>query len=254
LQQRVDDIQRVMNKHRKASDLELFNYQQDIASKLSELDRSSDDLGVLKQDLNILEVARNSFADELTRLRRAVANELGELLTNELRELGMPDAQLKISVERKDGMNLLGQDVINVLFSANKGQPLQDVSKVASGGELSRLMLVIKAEMARNAQLPTIIFDEIDTGVSGEVAERMGLKIKMLGDFMQVLCITHLPQIAAKGKHHLFVYKDGEGERTVTRIRELSGSERVLEIAKMLSSDNPSEAAIIHAGHLVNQE
>ena len=128
---------------------------------------------------------------------------------------------------------------------------MQDISKVASGGELSRLMLVIKAEMARNAQLPTVIFDEIDTGVSGDVADKMGLKIRELSSFMQVICITHLPQIASKGMQHLFVYKEEDANRTITRIRVLNIEDRVMEIAKMLSNDSPTEAAISNARHLV---
>lgn len=253
LQQRVDEIQRVMNKHRRSSDVELLEFHQEISVKLRAMERSDGVLSELTEQFKAVEDELNAIADEVTRLRTAIATGLGERLSKELHVLGMPDAQLRIAVEQKNSINLLGRDDINVLFSANKGQPLQDVAKVASGGELSRLMLVIKAEMARNAQLPTVIFDEIDTGVSGEVAERMGMKIKELSAFMQVLCITHLPQIAAKGTHHLYVYKDGEGDRTVTRIRALSGNDRVLEVAKMLSTDSPTEAAIMHATQLVKQ-
>lgn len=253
LQERVDAIQRLMSKHRKHSDTDLLSFQQETAEKLEGIEQSDSALNALREALSSLEKNLNTKADALTKLRTDAAKGLGERLSKELHGLGMPDAQLQVSVEKKEAVNALGRDAIQVLFSANKGQPMQDIAKVASGGELSRLMLVIKAEMARNAQLPSVIFDEIDTGVSGEVAERMGLKIKELSGLMQVLCITHLPQIAAKGTQHLFVYKEGLGDRTVTRIRPLEGSDRVMEVAKMLSSDNPTEAAITHATQLVRQ-
>jgi len=253
LQERVDAIQRLMNKHRRPTDTELIAFQQELSGKLEGIERSDSELNALREALSSLEKDLNTKADALTKVRTDAAKVLGGKLSKELHGLGMPDAQLQISVEMKETVNALGRDAIQVLFSANKGQPMQDIAKVASGGELSRLMLVIKAEMARNAQLPTVIFDEIDTGVSGEVAERMGLKIKELSGFMQVLCITHLPQIAAKGAQHLFVYKESVGNRTVTNIRPLSGNDRVMEIAKMLSNDNPTDAAIAHAGQLVKQ-
>ncbi|MCF8258127.1 MAG: DNA repair protein RecN [Flavobacteriales bacterium] len=253
LHERVDAIQRLLSKHRRQTDAELITFQQELASKLEGIERSDSELSSLREAFSVLENELNMKADALTEVRTDAAKGLGERLSEELHGLGMPDAQLSVSLEKKESVNALGRDGIQVLFSANKGQPMQDISKVASGGELSRLMLVIKAEMARNAQLPTVIFDEIDTGVSGEVAERMGLKIKELSGFMQVLCITHLPQIAAKGAQHLFVYKEGDGDRTVTRIRQLTGPDRVLEIAKMLSSDSPTEAAITHARQLVHQ-
>jgi DNA repair protein RecN (Recombination protein N) len=251
LQERVDAIHRLLNKHRKQTDSELLELQQGFSEKLQLIERSDTELSSLLSNLAALERQMLVRAEALTKVRAAAAIRLSEQLTSELRALGMPDARLELSVSKKDTIGALGQDNIHVLFSANKGQSMQDIAKVGSGGELSRLMLVIKAEMARNAQLPTVIFDEIDTGVSGEVAERMGLKIKELSSFMQVLCITHLPQIAAKGAHHLYVYKEGEADRTVTRIRPLKGRDRILEVAKMLSSDNPTEAAISHATQLV---
>ncbi len=250
-QERVDAIHRLLNKHRKQTDAELLELQQVYSDKLQLIERSDTELSALRSNLAALEQQLIDRSDALTKVRAEAAGRLSEKLSTELRALGMPDARLQLSVDRKDIVGALGRDNIHVLFSANKGQPMQDIAKVGSGGELSRLMLVIKAEMARNAQLPTVIFDEIDTGVSGEVAERMGLKIKELSAFMQVLCITHLPQIAAKGAHHLYVYKEGLADRTETRIRPLTGHDRILEVAKMLSSDNPTEAAISHATQLV---
>jgi DNA repair protein RecN (Recombination protein N) len=145
-----------------------------------------------------------------------------------------------------------GVDFVKFLFSANKGHTLAEMSKVASGGELSRLMLAIKSLIARYAALPTIIFDEIDAGVSGEVANKVGQIMERLAENLQVITITHLPQIASKGQSHYFVYKDDETSTTYTRIRQLDEKERVLEIAKMLSGDKPGESALQNARELLN--
>ncbi len=252
LQERSDLIHRLLSKHRKHTEMELLAFQSEIADRLSNIDESDEELEALRKEMVVLEAEMMIKANELSVVRSTVAAGMGERLTKELHLLGMPDATLHFSINSSE-LTALGQDNIQVLFSANKGQPMHDVSKVASGGELSRLMLVIKAEMASKAQLPVIIFDEIDTGVSGDVADKMGHKIKELSRFMQVLCITHLPQIAAKGNQHLFVFKEDENRRTVTRIRALDHQERVVEIAKMLSNDSPTEAALIHAKHLVEQ-
>ncbi|HTK20585.1 MAG TPA: hypothetical protein VL442_13755, partial [Mucilaginibacter sp.] len=137
------------------------------------------------------------------------------------------------------------------LFSANKGHALAEMSKVASGGELSRLMLSIKSLIARYTALPTIIFDEIDTGISGEVANKVGQIMERLAGNLQVISITHLPQIASKGQSHYFVYKDDRNATTYTRIRQLDKQERVVEIAKMLSGDKPGESALQNARELL---
>ena len=164
----------------------------------------------------------------------------------------MPDASLEIGLF-KDEISALGQDRIEIQFTANRGQSPQDISKIASGGELSRLMLAVKSEMAKTAQLPSIIFDEIDTGVSGDVANRVGHKIQNLSNRMQVFCITHLPQIAAKATSHLYVFKELVGGKTVTQVKQLSAEERIVEIAKMLSNANPTEEALAHAKNLVHE-
>ncbi len=251
LQERVDEILRLMTKHHKQSEAELIQFQKELDEKLQSISNSDEQLTLLNAQLENAEAALNSEASKLTSLRTKTAKQLSPLLTKELSELGMPDAQVSILVQPEE-CGALGQDRIEIQFTANKGQQLQDISKVASGGELSRLMLTMKSEMAKNAQLPAIIFDEIDTGVSGEVAGKMGLKINSLSKWMQVFCITHLPQIASKADQHLFVYKEEQNGRTVTKIRQLEKSERVMEIAKMLSNANPTEAALQHAKDMVD--
>jgi DNA repair protein RecN (Recombination protein N) len=164
----------------------------------------------------------------------------------------MDNANFKIELQAGDELSASGLDQIRFLFSANKGIGLSDLSKVASGGELSRLMLSLKAIMASKKQLPTIIFDEIDTGVSGDVADKIGAILLKMGQTLQVITITHLPQMASKGGHHLFVYKNDDEDQTVSHIRQLSKEERVVEIAKMLSTSNPTQSALKNARELLS--
>jgi len=172
--------------------------------------------------------------------------------------MGMVSSGLKIELtpaaarnSTLGGLGENGADEIKFLFSANKGHALAEMSKVASGGELSRLMLSIKSLIAKNTALPTIIFDEIDTGVSGEVAHKVGQIMEQLANNLQVITITHLPQIASKGRRHYFVYKDDTTATTYTRIKQLDADERILEIAKMLSGDKPGESALQNARELL---
>jgi DNA repair protein RecN (Recombination protein N) len=169
-----------------------------------------------------------------------------------LAEMGMGNALLKIEHKTLIELGNTGTDQIRFMFTANKGHALSEMSKVASGGELSRLMLSIKSLIARYTALPTIIFDEIDTGVSGEVANKVGQIMEQLAQNLQVITITHLPQIASKGSSHYFVYKDDEADVTKTRIKQLTEQERVTEIAKMLSGDKPGESALQNARELLN--
>lgn len=253
LQQRVDEIQRLMNKHRKMTDEELIGFQNELYETLDSISNSDEQLIQLSGELELVRSQLQKEASVLSQLRKEAAKKLSPVITSELRTLGMPDACLSINISKTEP-STLGQDKIEIGFTSNKGQLPQDIGKVASGGELSRLMLSVKAEIANTTKLPAIIFDEIDTGVSGDVADKVGQKIKNLSSRLQVLCITHLPQIASKADQHLFVYKAEEGGRTVTRIRELNHSDRIIEIAKMLSTADPTEAALTHAKNLVNNK
>ena len=252
LEDRVDEIIRLMTKHRKQSEAELVEYQLELSDKLNSISNSDEELTLLNGKLEKADSTVQKLANQLTNQRKRIAKQISQPLVEELRLLGMPDAEIQISVDAVDRI-ATGQDKVEVKFTSNKGQIPQDISKVASGGELSRLMLSIKAEMAKNTQLPAIIFDEVDTGVSGDVADKVGDKIKALSSNMQVLCITHLPQIASKADSHYFVYKEQEQGRTVTGIKPLEKSDRIVEIAKMLSTANPTEAALEHAKNLVEK-
>ncbi len=252
LEERVDEIMRLLTKHRKQSENELVEFQVELEAKLNAISNSDEELTLLNGKLEESESVLQKVADKLSSLRTSEAEKLAPIITAELQTLGMPDAQLAIRVQHTE-RTANGQDRVEILFTSNKGQALQDISKVASGGELSRLMLAVKAEMARNTQLPAIIFDEVDTGVSGDVADKMGDKIRVLCANMQVVCITHLPQVASKADKHIHVLKEEQEGRTVTGLRYLDKSDRIVEIAKMLSNAKPTEAALQHAKNLVEQ-
>ena len=163
----------------------------------------------------------------------------------------MPNAQFKIELLPLEQFSPSGMDSVRFLFSANKGKELRDVEKVASGGELSRLMLVIKAQIAKLTELPTIIFDEIDTGVSGQVAGKVAELVLRISASMQVIMITHLPQIASRGNTHFLVYKEDQKNKTITRMRQLKPEERVEEIARMISMGQPGSSALKTAAELL---
>ncbi len=191
------------------------------------------------------------LADQITANRTKVKQTIEQEVQDVLAKVGMPNAQLQIELKKKEDFKSTGQDEVAFLFSANKGQTLQPIHKVASGGELSRVMLAIKSLVAKSSSLPTIIFDEIDTGISGEVALRVGEIMEQLAEHMQVISITHLPQIASQGTAHFKVYKEDLGEKTKSNIVLLKKEDRVLEIAQMLSGANPEATAIKHAEEML---
>ena len=172
---------------------------------------------------------------------------IGELL----RQLGMPNGKFRIEISRSHDFNSSGIDNADFLYSANKQVTPENIAKVASGGELSRVMLSLKSLLTKNNNLPTIIFDEIDSGVSGEVADKVGQILSDMGKYMQVINITHLPQVASRGSKHYHVYKDDIGDSTITRIKLLSHNERILELAKLLSGSEVTETAIKNARELL---
>ena len=164
----------------------------------------------------------------------------------------MPNADININIETAERFTAYGSEEMNWQLSANKGGHFSDIKKAASGGELSRIMLAVKSILATKSQLPTIIFDEIDTGVSGEIAKKMGDIMGVMGKKLQVLSITHLPQIAAKGQHHFKVFKEDKNNVTVTQIKQLNTDERIIELAEMLGGKAKSEAVLAHAKSLLN--
>ena len=254
INERLNVIYSLQKKHRVNSNIELIRIREELSNKLSSIVFADEDIEKLKLEHENLHAQLLEISGELHRSRMASIPQVEESVKATLQDVGMPNAVLQINNERlPDGkFDLNGIDQIKFLFSANKGQAPLPMNKVASGGELSRLMLSIKSLIAVHTALPTIIFDEIDTGISGEVALKVGNIMEKLSENMQVIAITHLPQIAARGNSHYTVYKDEQSEITYTNIHKLNSEERIMEIAKMLSGNNPGESAIMNAKELLN--
>ncbi|HET8854492.1 MAG TPA: DNA repair protein RecN, partial [Salinimicrobium sp.] len=196
--------------------------------------------------------AVEATALELHKKRTRVIPQLISKTENILSGLGMPNARLKIELRQEESFFANGKDSLSWLLSANKGGNFNPLKKAASGGELGRIMLAVKSIIAAYSKLPTIVFDEIDTGVSGDIAQKMAGILKDMGQTMQVIAITHLPQIAGKGECHFRIFKEDAAGRTITNIKKLEGEARVEELAQMLGGNNMEESAVAHAKALLN--
>jgi DNA repair protein RecN (Recombination protein N) len=250
---RLNLIYHLQKKHQVKSIDELLVVMEEISNRL--LDHSSLEIAIekIKKELIVFKNSLTALSQKISINRKNTIPKIEKEIIFLLSSLSMPNAQLKIEQTHTSDFTLNGIDKINFLFSANKGSDFKELNKVASGGELSRLMLSIKSLIVKSASLPTIIFDEIDTGVSGDVANKIGLIMSEMGNHMQVITITHLPQIASKGQNHLFVYKEDKNNKTYSNIKKLTKEERIDEIAKMLSTDIPGSAAIDNAKELLKQ-
>jgi DNA repair protein RecN (Recombination protein N) len=251
LSEKIDSIYRLEQKHQVKTIEELIVIKDELSSKLLDFNSLEAEIEKTTKELNALNKNLKAIAEKISSNRKNVIPTIEKEITSILASLSMPNAALKIECTEVELMNSTGVDKISFLFSANKGSDFKELSKVASGGELSRLMLSIKSLIAKHTALPTIIFDEIDTGVSGDVADKVGLIMNQMAASMQVITITHLPQIASKGVSHLFVYKLDKNNKTYSNIKKLSVEERVQEIAKMLSSGTPTASAITNAKELL---
>ena len=253
-QERLDLIYSLQQKHKTDSVSGLLALQAEYTERLNSIDSYEERLTTLSQRIETLQTEACKMAATITAERKKTAPKIEKHIMEQLSRLGMASAQLKIEISPADELRADGADVIRFLFTANRNTALQPIEKVASGGEMSRLMLALKALVVSHMQLPTIIFDEIDTGVSGAIADKMGEIVTALASQLQVINITHLPQVASKGDHHFFVYKEDTPSGTQTRIRELTANERVTEIAKMLSGSAVTQAAIDQARLLLGSE
>lgn len=248
---RLDTLYTLQQKHRVSTIEELLDIREAYSDSLNSILYSDEEIEKLLLEINALKAELEKIATVLSQDRTKAIGRAESQVAAILSRVGMPHAKIKIEQKVVETLNKDGKDMISLLFTANAGQAPAPVGKVASGGELSRLMLAIKSIISRHTALPTLIFDEIDTGISGETALRVGDVIGELEQNMQVICITHLPQIAAKGDAHYFVYKQEESERTTTGIRRLKNRERVQVIAEMLSGHNPGESALKNAADLL---
>ncbi len=252
LQEKLQNLYALQKKHQVNSITELLRVKSELAvlcdqnisldSRITELKRVQEELfSKLEND-----------AQQLSKKRLNVANDLASNIVSQLSLLGIKNASMKFDFQNSQEFNLFGKQTLEVLFSANKGVDFAPLKKVASGGEQSRIMLVIKSIMAQNIQLPTLILDEIDTGVSGEVSHNIGQLLLKMSESMQLLVITHAPQIAAKGHQQLKIFKQENQGKTTSHLKVLDREERIKELAQMLDGDSPSETAIQHARELVN--
>jgi len=248
---RLDIILNLQQKHKVQSVDELLTIQAQLRLFIEQAHSYEETIEQLKIDIQttILELEKKSL--KLFENRTKSSKPLSKTLTEKLKELGMPNVVFDIEVKKTAELRRNGKSETKYMFSANKNMPLQPITETASGGELSRIMLCLKAELSEAKSLPTIIFDEIDTGVSGDIADKMGNIMREMSKNMQVICITHLPQIAAKGNEHHIVYKQDNATTTNTNIKKLTQTERINEIAKMVSGKNLTNAAIEHAEELL---
>ncbi|HAA15782.1 MAG TPA: DNA repair protein RecN [Cytophagales bacterium] len=252
VQDRLSLIYKLQQKHGVDSVAGLLAIYTDLEAKVAKVTNLDDDLAKAAEEAELAEADMRKHAATLTESRTRVFSAICRELEVLLSGLGMPDALMSIeNREVSPGPN--GIDEISVLFSANKGIATQELKQVASGGEFSRLMFAIKYVLADKMALPTMIFDEIDTGVSGEIAKKMGSMMQAMAKGHQVITISHLPQVAAKGDAHFFVYKDTSAARTVSRIKMLEGWDRMQAIAQMIDGDNPSASALESAKELLEQ-
>jgi len=252
IQERFDLIQRLMMKHHVKDYSELLEIREDLQRKVGAYANIDEEIGKKERQLKDCEKELAKLADTLSGKRRKVKVSFEKSVTDIIRQLKMPHGVFEIEITDTAEFAVTGKNKVRFLFSANKGIAPDDMSRVASGGELSRLMLAIKAVASKSSYIPTLIFDEIDTGVSGEVASKLGDIMQTMGESLQIISITHLPQIASKAKNHFFVYKDESEQKTRSCIRLLSHDERVTEIAKMLSNDKITPEAIKAAEVILN--
>jgi DNA repair protein RecN (Recombination protein N) len=248
----LDKLNRLLKKHGVNSEEELLTIKTDIEAKLQQFSSLEVAIEKTQKEIAALEKQCKSLAKDLSDKRQKSTAGIEQNIKTMLTSLSMANAQFKIELKPLDALSVNGQDAISFLFTANKGAEFKELHKTASGGELSRLMLCLKALLAERTALPTIIFDEIDTGVSGDVADKIGNILFAMGKTMQVITITHLPQMASKGGNHLFVYKSDSKDKTTSSIKALNKEERIAEIAKMLSTGTPTETALKNAKELLN--
>jgi DNA repair protein RecN (Recombination protein N) len=250
INERLNAGYKMLKKHNVQQTNQLLQIQHDLSIKLEAVLNLDDTILQKQKEVEKLLHSCNELAENLSSARKKITPSLEEQINKLLQQVGMPNARIKISIQQTTLHNT-GKDEIEFLFDANKSNRFEPVRKVASGGELSRLMLCIKSLVAESIDLPTMIFDEIDTGISGEAAKQVGVIMKQLASSRQVICITHQPQIAGKANAHFFVYKEIKGNAVITNIRLLSQDERITAIAQMLSGEKPTAAALENAREMV---
>lgn len=241
---KLEKIRKIKVKYGKSIP-ELLIYSKELKDKLKLIDFSSDILNEKIKNRDKLLYTYEEYSLKLSNMRKDKANYLKKLVSDELIELNMKNVIFDIEFKENEKLNLNGKDIVRFLISTNKGESLKDLSKIASGGEISRIMLALKIVFSKVDNISCLIFDEIDTGISGETVIKIAEKLKQLSKNVQIICVTHSPQIAAKADNHYYIYKEVKNDRTNTKIKYLNSDERVNEIARILSGDNITEASKI---------
>jgi len=251
VRERLDLFYSLMQKHRVNDLAGLIAIREELDERIGELDISDEKILEMEGEAESLLSRVHELADELHATRVKAGEYIEKEVVSQLRQLRMPNATFRVEIRKTDHPDQNGMDEVRFLFSANKNSSLEEISRVASGGEISRLMLCIKSLLSAYKGLPTLIFDEIDSGVSGDIAEKVGGIMKRMSGGRQVIAITHLPQVASQGIEHFMVYKEDKDDTTVTRIRQLAPDERIIEIAKLLSGKEITDAAMSNARELL---
>jgi len=248
---RLDTLYSLNQKHRVTGLNELIAKREDIRKQLKSIVTSDERMSQVEAALKKETAVLKSLSEGISVKRKNIVADVEKKIIDLLKQLGMPNAKFRVSLTKLQDFTSSGTDHADFLFSANKQVEPENLAKIASGGELSRVMLSLKSLLTKNNNLPTIIFDEIDAGVSGEVADKVGQILAGMGKYMQVVNITHLPQVASRGTKHYHVYKDDSGDSTITRIKLLTESERVIEVARLLSGSEVTETAVKNAKELL---
>ncbi|MEM9859030.1 MAG: DNA repair protein RecN [Bacteroidota bacterium] len=249
-QERLTLIYNLQQKHKVSSVAELLSIQEDLSEKVNRFQNLDTEIEKVQNEVEHFTKEATQKANVLSQKRKASFIKLEQCLIELLQKVGISEADIKIE-RTEEGLGQYGIDQIKILFSANKGVPPQEMAKVASGGEFSRLMFCVKYILAEKIALPTIIFDEIDTGVSGEIALKLADMMKQMAQNHQLITISHLPQVAAKGDQHYFVFKDSSEERAISKLKLLDSKERIEQIAKMIGGETPSQVAYENAKELI---
>ena len=247
LRERMDLLFGLMQKHRVQELEQLIELRDQLGNKIEDLTFSDEKIAQLEQERSALKHALEQQAGVLHKKRASAAKEMQQRVEEQLQQLGIPNARFMVELVKTEAFDVNGSDQVRFLFSANKQLGLEEISRVASGGEISRLMLSIKSMVSDRKGMPTLIFDEIDAGVSGEIADKVGGIMDHLAEGRQVMAITHLPQVASRGADQFVVYKEDTSDATYTRIRKLQPDERITEIARMLSGEELTEEALSNA-------
>ncbi len=249
---RLDTVYSLCQKHKVSNSNDLIALSDSLKEKISAISDYDGQLENMTKQLTSEKHQITALALRITESRKNIILSFESQIISVLRQLGMPNAVFSVKIENTDDFTFSGCDKVSFLFSSNKQVEMMDISKIASGGEISRFMLAVKSIIASSLAMPAVIFDEIDAGVSGEIADKVGNIMKQMADNMQVISITHLPQVASKGGNHYLVYKTDDEKTSTTNIKLLKGEDRVVEIAKMLSGEQISDAAIKNARVLLN--